>query len=79
MKTLPRDPEHSIWTEPTEFSVPPLEAYRYFPTGNCQRVGMNRFVYRGNTPFLQDEEEKYEAFEKFLEASKDRLTEIPEG
>jgi len=31
---LPRDPEHPIWTEATEFVIPPLEAYRYFPTGD---------------------------------------------
>jgi hypothetical protein len=40
-------------------------------------VGMNRFVYRGNTPFLQDEEEKYEEFENYLEANKEKLAEVP--
>lgn len=54
-----------------------MEAYRYFPRGNDQRTKGQRFVYHGNTPFEEDEEEKYRNLEKFLRQNRARWESVP--
>ena len=76
--SLPRDPNHAVWTQPEPSTLPPDEAYRYFPLGGDLRNKGQRFVYGGNTVFEPEEEEKYATLETYMQKNSDRLQVIPE-
>jgi hypothetical protein len=57
--TLPLDPTDPYYDLVSPNSLPPPEAYRYFPIGNDLRNKGQRFVYGGNTVYEKDEEDKY--------------------